>query len=167
LGLRRPAHTDTDTDTDTGATDPSRTPQFLVLRRQHLVPPEAIDGLALADGGEPGTGIARRPVDRPLRQRVDQRILGELLGQSQVPAAGAGQHRHDTRELDTEHRLDRGSRIGGRHATDSTTTASNSVTDRRTVYSGPETGRTRTSPSPNTARKRFDHSVASARSRHS
>ena len=131
-----------------------------VLAGQSLVPAEQVDGLSLADGHEPRTGIAGRAFGGPLLEGVDQRFLSELFAQAHV-AYKAGQTGHQPAELQAEHRLDRGGRISSRHATDSTTGPIEAS------YSGPDTGRTRTSPSPRTPRKRLLHSTASLRSRHS
>ncbi len=65
-------------------------------------------------------GFRGVPVAGPLAQRVDERVLGEVLGQSDIADEGR-QGGDDPRELHPEDRLDRGGRIGGRHATDSTT----------------------------------------------
>ncbi len=94
--------------------------QLRVLDGERAVAAEAVDGLAFADRGKPGTGAAGRTFRGPLAQRVDERVLGQLLRQADVTGE-RGQHGDDPGEFHSEDGLDRGGRIGGRHATDSTT----------------------------------------------
>ncbi len=65
-------------------------------------------------------GLAGCAVPGPLAESIDQRLLGQVLGQPDVTDA-AGKGGDDTRELNPVDRLNGGGRIGGRHATDSTT----------------------------------------------
>ena len=97
-----------------------RTTQLRVLCRQRAVAAEEIDRLPLGDGGQPRTRIGRDAVSGPLAESIDQRLLGQVLGQPDVTDA-AGEGGDDTRELNPVDRLNGGGRIGGRHASDSTT----------------------------------------------
>ena len=78
-----------------------------------------VDGPSLGHRGEPGAGVERGAVARPLAEGVDQGVLGQVFGQSDVAHKG-GHGGDDPGKLHPEDRLDAGGRIGGRHATDST-----------------------------------------------
>ena len=91
-----------------------------VLARQRLVPAEQVDGPSLGDGHEPRARIAWNALVLPLLEGVDQGFLGEFLAQADV-AYVPSQTGHQPAELQAENRLNSGGRIGGRHATDSTT----------------------------------------------
>ena len=56
----------------------------MALLRQHLVAAELVDGAALGGLHQPGAGIVRNAVLRPLLQRDHQRILRQLLGETDV-----------------------------------------------------------------------------------
>jgi hypothetical protein len=64
-----------------------------------------VDGLAFGDGGEPGAGVAGHAGVRPLRQRVDQRVGRQILGQGHIPD-DPGQGRDDLGRLHPPHRID-------------------------------------------------------------
>ena len=68
-----------------------------------LAPPE-VDRLALGDGRQPRARIARDAGVRPLRQRVDEGFLRQVLGQPDV-ADGTGQRRDDLGRLHPPHRV--------------------------------------------------------------
>lgn len=58
--------------------------QFLVLAVEPLRPSNVVDRATLRDRRQPGPRIVRHPGRRPLLQRRDQGVLGELLGESDV-----------------------------------------------------------------------------------
>src|SRR5438132_4218134 len=53
---------------------------------------EAVDPVALRHDEEPGAGVARDPVPRPMLERADERVLDALLGDVEV-AEGADERR--------------------------------------------------------------------------
>ena len=75
---------------------------------------EPVDGLAPADGHQPGARIEGYPRLRPLAQSVNEGVLGQVFGPPHVTDK-AGQAGDQPAELYAEHRLDRGGRIGGGH----------------------------------------------------
>ena len=87
-----------------------------------LSAPPAVDRAALGDRRQPRGGVRGDAILRPLRERFQERILGEVLREPEV-AGVAGQGRDDARRLDAPHRgdgaLHRGARrrrgIGSRH----------------------------------------------------
>jgi len=78
----------------------------------------------------------RGEVLRPLDEGIHEGVLGQLLGQADVVHV-AGQPGDEPGELDPEDGLDRRGRIGGRHATDSTTSGSGATPGRRPAGPGP------------------------------
>ena len=89
-------------------------PELLELALQPLVPADEIDRAMLRRGHEPGAGVIGDARLRPFLERDDQRVLGELFGEPDVP--------HDPHQpgdepggLDSEHRVDRAMGLGSRH----------------------------------------------------
>src|ERR1700677_419248 len=80
--------------------------QLTVFLAQGAVAAEEVDRLALAHGGEPGTWVPWGPVARPLAQRVQQRVLGEIFCQADITPEGC-QRADPPRKLRPEDRLDR------------------------------------------------------------
>ncbi len=97
-----------------------RSAELGVFFSQPAIAPEAVNRLALAHGRQPGARVGWDTVSRPLAQRVNERLLGQLFGQVEVVRHPC-QRADDARELHSEHGLDGGGRIGKRHAADSTT----------------------------------------------
>ena len=60
------------------------TSELLVLSVEHRPPSEEVDGPMLGRGHQPRAWVARDPGLRPLLERRDQRVLGELLGDPHV-----------------------------------------------------------------------------------
>ena len=56
-------------------------PSSLVLALEQLAPAEVVDGPVLGRGHQPGARVVRDARLRPLLERGDQRVLGQLLGQ--------------------------------------------------------------------------------------
>ncbi len=81
---------------------------------QALVPAVLVDGPSLGHGHQPAPGIARNPRHRPLLQRGDDCVLGQLLGQAHI-ARVVGQPGDEPGRLDADHRLGGGVRLCGRH----------------------------------------------------
>ena len=138
---------------------------LVVLGRQSPLAAEGVDGLALPYRGEPGPGVLRRAVAWPLAERVDQGVLGEILGQADVAGEG-GQRRDHPGELDPVDGLDRGGGIGGRHPTDSTTASGLRPEVRRLVRPGragpvprPRPGRPESAWTTRWPRARSRHSI--------
>ena len=73
-----------------------------------------VDGLALGDRRQPGAGVARHARLRPLRQRVDERLLRQVFGEADI-ADRPGQRRDDLGGLHPPHRVDGLAQIGGGH----------------------------------------------------
>jgi hypothetical protein len=73
------------------------------------VAPEQVHGPALGDGHQPGSRRPRDPLGRPLLERGDHRVLGQILGQPQVTGV-PGQPGDQPRRLQPDHGLDR--RVG-------------------------------------------------------
>jgi hypothetical protein len=55
------------------------------LAAEPFVPPDPVDGSVLSGEHEPGAGVGRNALGGPLFQRGDQGILGQFLGQADVP----------------------------------------------------------------------------------
>ena len=55
-----------------------------ILRVETFLPTPAIDCPSLGHGGEPGARISRDTRLRPLRQRLDQRLLRQVLGDTDI-----------------------------------------------------------------------------------
>lgn len=83
----------------------SALPLLQVVREQGetlveaLLPSPPVDGPALGHRREPGTGVARNPIRRPLLQRIDERFLGQLLRETEV-ADHPGESTDDAGGLD-------------------------------------------------------------------
>src|SRR5205823_717196 len=84
-----------------------------MLAPEQLLPLEVVDGVMLRRGHEPGAWVLRHPRLRPLLERGDERVLRELLGETDVA--------HDAREtadqpsrLDPPDRVDRTMGVGRR-----------------------------------------------------
>ncbi|OKK17389.1 hypothetical protein AMK16_21330 [Streptomyces sp. CB00455] len=73
-----------------------------------------VDGAVSGGGHEPGARPVGDAGSRPLLQRGDQGVLGEFLGDADVPH-DAGDTGDDPRGLDPEHRFDRLGRTHCRH----------------------------------------------------
>lgn len=58
--------------------------ELLVLAPEHLAAPEHVDRAVLRGRHEPGARIVRDAGGRPLLERRDERVLGELLGRVEV-----------------------------------------------------------------------------------
>ena len=83
-------------------------PDLGVLGRHRPVPAKRVDGPAFPHGDEPRSRVLWSPVARPLAERVHQRVLSKLFGQSDIASEG-GQHRDHSGELEPVDRLDPGS----------------------------------------------------------
>ena len=88
--------------------------QLGVLPLEHLVAAEEVDGPPLSRRHEPGPGIVRDSGFRPPHERGQQRVLGQVLGDTDVA--------YDTREtgdepggLDPPDRFDGAMDVGSRH----------------------------------------------------
>ena len=62
---------------------------FLVLALQHLGAAEAVESAMLGGLHQPGAGIARHALVRPLLERGDERVLRQFLGPADI-AGDAG-----------------------------------------------------------------------------
>ena len=76
--------------------------------------PKRIEAPALPHLHQPGAGIARDAVVRPLRQGGDQRLLRQFLGAPDI-AGEAGQPRDQPRRFDAPDHLDGAVCIAARH----------------------------------------------------
>src|SRR5207245_264500 len=72
-----------------GGTAPLNECELLAIAR---VAAEAVDPVALRHDEEPGAGVARDPVPRPVLERADERVLDALLGDVEI-AEGADERR--------------------------------------------------------------------------
>ena len=72
-------------------------------------------GPPLGHGHQPGARVGRHPCARPLLQGGDHGILGQFLGQADVPVGVPGQPGDEPGRLQPDHRLDRGVRLGAPH----------------------------------------------------
>ena len=80
--------------------------ELLVLALEQLVPAEMVDRAMLRRGHEPGARVARDALLRPLFERRDQRVLCEVLGDTDVA--------HDPRQPgDEPRRFDPPDRVDG------------------------------------------------------
>jgi hypothetical protein len=80
------------------------------LDREPVVAAEPVDGAVLGGEHEPAAGVGRHAGDRPLLQRRQHRVLGQLLGQPDV-AHQPGQAGHDAGGFQPPDRLDPGRRV--------------------------------------------------------
>ena len=92
----------------------SSRPSSSCLRSSTLRSAQQVDRPVLGGGHEPGAGVVRDARLRPLLERGDERVLGQLLGEADVA--------HDPREagdepgrLDPPDRVDRAMGVGSRH----------------------------------------------------
>ena len=88
--------------------------ELLVLALEPLSPAQEVDGAVFRRGHEPGARVVRDARLGPLLERRDERVLGELLGKTDVA--------HDPREtgdepgrLDPPDGIDRTMRVGLLH----------------------------------------------------
>ncbi len=88
--------------------------ELLVLPFQQLAAPGIVDGAMLRGGHEPGARVVRDAAHRPPLERRDQRVLRQVLGETDVV--------HHPREasdesggFDPPDRVDRARDVGGRH----------------------------------------------------
>ena len=89
---------------------------LVVLALQVAVAAEQVDGAPLGHGRQPAAGAVRDAARRPLLQRRDHGVLGQLLGQADV--AGVVSQRGDQAgPLQPDHRVDRCVRLRTCHAT--------------------------------------------------
>ena len=78
---------------------------LLMLAFQPFVSSEKVDGAMLRRGHKPGAWIVRYPRLRPLLQRGDESVLGELLSAADV-AHDSRERRDELCGLDFPNRLD-------------------------------------------------------------
>ena len=88
--------------------------ELLVLALEPLVSPQEIDGAMLRGGHEPGARVVRDARLRPLLERGDQRILRQVLGQTDV-AHDPRQTGDEPGRLDPPDRVDGAMGVGSRH----------------------------------------------------
>jgi hypothetical protein len=81
------------------------------------LPAQQVDGAMLGRGDQPGRGMLRDPLGRPLLQGDDHGVLGQFLGQPDV-ADDPGQRGDDARRLEPPHGRQRTARIGTSHGPD-------------------------------------------------
>ena len=89
--------------------------ELLVLARMQRLLAQAIEGAVLGGAHQPGAGVVGHAVVGPVLERGDERVLGQLLGETDVAnhPGDAGDH---LRRLDPPDRVDRAmGRLGGRH----------------------------------------------------
>jgi hypothetical protein len=79
--------------------------ELLLLVLEALGPADGVDGPALGRGHQPGAGVVGHARLRPLFQRGDERVLGELLGPPDV-VQQVGQPGDDPGRLQFPDRLD-------------------------------------------------------------
>jgi len=80
------------------------TPQLFLLALQALPAPQAVNRPVLRDGHEPGAGVVWHAGLGPPLQRGDERVLRQLLGQSDI-AHHPRQSRDEAGGLDPPDRL--------------------------------------------------------------
>ena len=88
--------------------------ELLVFALEPLVSPQEIDRAMLRGGHEPGARIVRDARLRPLLERGDESILGEVLGKADI-AHDPRETGDEPRRLDPPDRVDRAMGIGSRH----------------------------------------------------
>ena len=79
------------------------------LAAEPFVPADLVDGPVLGGEHEPGAGVGRDALGRPLLQRGDEGVLRQFLRQADVPDQ-PGQAGDDPGRLEPPHRLDRAMR---------------------------------------------------------
>jgi hypothetical protein len=89
-------------------------PELFVRSVHHFAATKVVQRAVLGGGHEPGTGVLRHPLSRPLLQRRDEGILGELLGAPDV-AHDPGDTRDEPCRLDAPNRVDSAMRFGSCH----------------------------------------------------
>ena len=57
----------------------------LSVSTSHALSPEHVPRAVLRDGKQPGGGVRRKPLG-PRLERRDERLLGDVLGEGEVPA---------------------------------------------------------------------------------
>ena len=92
--------------------------ELLVLAIEQRSPAQQVDGAMLRGGHQPGAGVVRDARLRPPLQRGDERVLGQVLGHTDV-----AHHPRETRDqpggFDPPDRVDRPMGVGSRHGSQS------------------------------------------------
>ena len=89
-------------------------PHLLMLALEHLAPAQQIDRPMLGRGHEPGARLVGNAGLGPLLQRGDQRILRQVLGDTDI-AHDPGEAGDEPGRLDPPDGVDRSVGIGSRH----------------------------------------------------
>ena len=93
-----------------GAVELEAAAELAALALEGAAAARGVDRAPAGDRGEPGAGVVRDPLARPLLERGDERVLGEVLGRAD-PAGVPRQTGEQARRLDPPDGFDRAPRL--------------------------------------------------------